>query len=61
MYGYTIKPTVEPNDQYAKAEKALLEALDEVAKLPPEQKQQLLGEVLAMEMFKEMMNNMSRW
>lgn len=60
MYEYTIKPTIEPNDQYQKAKKALLDAMNEVNQLSQEQQYQLMQEIIPPAILCQLLNKLSQ-
>ena len=50
MNGYTIKPSIEPEDKYEKARKDLIEARKSFEDLTNDQRKQLVKEVLGAEL-----------
>lgn len=53
MNGYTIKPSIEPNDKYEKARQEVFQALNSISDLDMQQQQQqrLLLELVGFEKF----------
>lgn len=45
MEGYKVDISIEPKDNYEKAKKDLLEAIESFERLSPQQKAQLINEV----------------
>ena len=55
---YTLKPSIEPTDKYAKAQQKLFEAINAVNELSPQQQINLVSELVgykAAEQFYKMM------
>ncbi|MDE5558526.1 MAG: hypothetical protein K2J32_12735 [Ruminococcus sp.] len=51
MNGYTIKPSIEPNDKYEKARHDVFQALNSISDLDMQQQQRLLLELVGIEKF----------
>ncbi|MDE6424691.1 MAG: hypothetical protein K2K89_00915 [Ruminococcus sp.] len=51
MNGYTIKPSIEPNDKYEKARQDVFQALNSISDLDMQQQQRLLLELVGIEKF----------
>lgn len=46
MNGYEIKPTIDPKDNYEKARKDVIQAMNSIQKLTSQEQQQLAYELL---------------
>lgn len=63
MNGYEIKPTIEPQNKYEKARQDILQALNSIQKLTPQEQQQLAYELLgvnAVNSFIALINQINR-
>lgn len=63
MYNYEIKPTIDPKNNYEKARKDVLQAMDSIQKLTQQQQQQLAYELIGIEAinsFVDLMNKRNR-
>lgn len=54
MNGYKIKPTIEPNDEYEKAKKDVIQAAISVQELTPQQCEKLAQELFGFEAVMQM-------
>ena len=57
MNGYTVKPTVEPNDKYEKAKQDCITALKSFYELKPEQRKRLVQEALGSQFGLQVINS----
>lgn len=55
-YGFDYKLTVDPRNKYDKAKKDLIEALNSIRALDPQQQQQLVYEVFGAQMVETFIN-----
>ena len=60
MNGYTIKPSIEPNDKYEKAKKDALQALDSIRDLNMQQQQLLFKELVSIWQFRMLIDNFQK-
>ena len=58
--GVDIKLTIDPQDKYLKAKKALIEAMESIRDLDPQQQQQLAREVFGAQMVEAFINIMQQ-
>lgn len=56
MNGYTIKPSIEPNDKYEKAKQDVIQAIKSLQELTPEQRKRLVKEALGSELATQIFN-----
>ncbi|MCM1316186.1 MAG: hypothetical protein NC205_08315 [Prevotella sp.] len=49
MNGYTIKPSIEPNDKYEKARQDVFQAIKSLQELTSQQQEQLATEIFGCE------------
>ncbi len=61
MNGYTIKPTIEPNDKYEKAKQDCIKAAESLKELSPQQCQRLAHELFGYEVFAQMCRIMQQY
>lgn len=56
MNGYTIKPSIEPNDKYEKAKQDVIQAIKSLQGLTSEQRRCLVKEALGLELAAQVFN-----